>query len=282
VITEYLTELLDSLDGVPSRHRRRILTEVEDHLLSAAAELHAAGLTVADAEHEALLRFGPATSLGRLFARQAADGAAARGARVALALALAVSWLSSPNNGVSTADLPLGLVPFISFQVALVAAGMTWLRAFRWQGCPDGAGRLLMRRGLTVVLGCAAVLGASEAVAIAGGARATWRDWIGLAAVGGLGGWCSWLRWRSRPADAARPGPLRVDPIGDLVAAGELLQRRLVRRWPVLGRPHLWLRGALLRLAAGVSRRRRLARWLDLNHHPWRFAAAAGWFAGSA
>ena len=44
MITDYLAELIGSLD-VPAARRRRIIAEVEDHLQSTAAELHASGLT---------------------------------------------------------------------------------------------------------------------------------------------------------------------------------------------------------------------------------------------
>ncbi len=45
MITDYLAELIGSLD-VPAARRRRIIAEVEDHLQSTAAELHASGYEV--------------------------------------------------------------------------------------------------------------------------------------------------------------------------------------------------------------------------------------------
>ncbi len=58
MITEYLVELLDGL-RVPARRRQRILDEVEDHLLTATAELHAAGLDAQHAEQDLGIRRPP-------------------------------------------------------------------------------------------------------------------------------------------------------------------------------------------------------------------------------
>ncbi len=60
MIDDYLADLLAQL-RLPTRRRRRIVAEVEDHLACAAAELHAEGLPPDQAEHEAVTAVRPRT-----------------------------------------------------------------------------------------------------------------------------------------------------------------------------------------------------------------------------
>ena len=86
MITDYLIELSGSLD-VPAARRRRIIAEVEDHLQSTAAELHASGYGTDVAEREAVRRFGSAQALAQTFHEDQAARAARTAGRASVLLA---------------------------------------------------------------------------------------------------------------------------------------------------------------------------------------------------
>jgi hypothetical protein len=69
-IEDCLDQLLRTTRADP-RTTRRLLDEVSDHLLEAAAELEAGGLARVDAEREAVLRFGPTSAVTRFASRRA-------------------------------------------------------------------------------------------------------------------------------------------------------------------------------------------------------------------
>jgi uncharacterized protein YukE len=85
--------------------RRRLLAEVEDHLRSTADELAAVGRSAAEAEREAVARFGAAAEVAHGFAHATASSTAraalawagaaflAYGATALLFIATAPSWL---------------------------------------------------------------------------------------------------------------------------------------------------------------------------------------------
>ena len=74
-IERYLDELFDRLAGQGAAGRRA-LTEVEDHLRTAATDAVASGLAVDQAEHAAVTRFGSPAMVARQM--RSADGATRR------------------------------------------------------------------------------------------------------------------------------------------------------------------------------------------------------------
>ncbi len=85
-IDSYLDELADFL-AVSPRRARRILAEVEDHLISARESLVDAGFEIADAEREAVDRFGSAASVAHGFNRRLMSGVIPTVESIALPLA---------------------------------------------------------------------------------------------------------------------------------------------------------------------------------------------------
>ena len=71
-IQRYLEDLRDRLAAVPDCDR--ILTEAEDHLVEAAAELQQTGLPATEAERSATLRFGEPQAVAERFIRQFKQG----------------------------------------------------------------------------------------------------------------------------------------------------------------------------------------------------------------
>jgi len=195
MITDYLLELLEEL-RLPTRRRRRILVEVEDHLACAAAELHAGGLEVREAERESVRRFGPAAELAHTFVVQEAALGGRRVARGAGALAALLGLLVlGPTGGVlawGSRPGPVGLALFVLPQVALVAAGLTLVRVWRAgpSGGPRGARLALVLRGALVVVSCTVgtvVCAAVDAIASSSGwTPAAWPALGGLALGGAV------------------------------------------------------------------------------------------------
>ena len=152
MITDHLLALDAALD-VPGRRRRRILAEVEDHLLSAAAELHAQGLPAVEAERLAVAHFGDPAALTHQFVR---DERARRGARVGLLsvpLALVAGWLGIRGSVVMGVPFPVGAVAFVLAQVGLVAGGLSGARALllRRRTGPTAELTVLVERGFIAV-----------------------------------------------------------------------------------------------------------------------------------
>jgi hypothetical protein len=84
-IEDYLDELLRRTHADP-RTTRRLLDEANDHLSTAAAELEAAGMPRADAEREAVRRFGPVAELARASWRHSFAALVAETLRAAILL----------------------------------------------------------------------------------------------------------------------------------------------------------------------------------------------------
>jgi hypothetical protein len=295
VITDYLLELLDEL-RVPTRRRRRILAEVEDHLTCAAAELHAGGLDVGDAEREAARRFGPANQVARAFVEQEAALGGKRAARASglLAALLAVFMLAPPGVVLRDHGFPAGLVMFVLAQVALVAGGLTLVRAWgaASEGGPRGPRLFLILRGGLVVVACAAgamTYGIADALTTSAGPHGTLTAWLGLAGVA-LGatataatlakGW----RGASVAGMASLAGsPEDADALADFRAVAVLMLTRLQRRAPMLD-AIVGHAAALPPACSVVAQPRALhdSAWLDLRRHPWRCALTVATLAGVA
>jgi HAAS len=258
VITEYLLELLDEL-RLPGRRRRRIVAEVEDHLTTSAAELHASGLDPHAAEREAVRRFGPAAELAGAFVEQEAAAGGKRAARAAgvLGVLFAALALGPAGHTVDAQPFPSGLVHFFLAQVALVAAALTLLRLWRAapEGGPTGARLVLVMRGASVVLACAVAMVAYDAVLAARGPR-VW-PLLGALLAGVVLALPALVRgWRlaaASTAATARPGS-GDDAMADLAT----ISARLT------GAP------TLFRIAERVHAR------------PWRFAVTVAVLAGAA
>ncbi len=64
-IEDFLDDLLGALSGHPPRETRHLLIEAEAHLRDAVAEAIASGMTLEDAERDAVRRFGSPAQLAR-------------------------------------------------------------------------------------------------------------------------------------------------------------------------------------------------------------------------
>jgi vacuolar-type H+-ATPase subunit H len=172
--------------------RRRLLAEAEDHLRSTADELVRAGRSAADAEREAVARFGAAADVARAFAYAAASSTAraavawsaavflAYGAAAMLFLVSAPSWLR---------DFPHGAPSMFALQVAAVALAVTAVRAVRWRGAlilDEERLRLVANGALTAALAVGAGASAELLVALTRPAAAPWGDVAALIAAFGL------------------------------------------------------------------------------------------------
>jgi hypothetical protein len=252
MITEYLVALSARL-ALPARRRRRILAEVEDHLLASAAELHADGLSAADAEREAITRFGESSALARIFTAGEAARTAGRLGHVALVLGVLVAFTLAPARGLPNGALT-GVLSFTLLQVALVTGALTWwrARAARAVGSLTGAGLDRVRRGALVVGGGGA-LGTLD-VALRGLDGPLPDPAVIAAALTGVGSVaCLAAAWRCRRLAVAGAAP--ADPV-------------------------MTLAGGIVRLVA--RRAPRLARWFDLARRPWRAATLTAAAAGLA
>lgn len=134
-IRAYLTELEQQL-----RRRRaprlRLLREVEDHLRDTVEELTASGAAEADAEAEAVRRFGAAANVAARFAASAASTTTHRAVDLAsLAfVGYVASFLAFANSASSAVrDFPQGTPSFFAIQLAAVALGLAFVRSWRWR-----------------------------------------------------------------------------------------------------------------------------------------------------
>jgi len=257
MITEYLAQLLDEL-RLPRRRRRRIVAEVEDHLWSAAADLHASGLEPDAAEREAVRRFGPASAVARAFVEQEGAAAGTRLARASgvLGVLCAVLVLGPPGRAFEAQPFPSGLIDFVLGQVALVAGTLTLLRGLRAtaEGGPAGTRLALVLRGAVVVLACTAVTVAHDAALTVGG-------WAVLAvlAVGSIVTGVMLVRGlrfaAAAGASAARFGP-SDDALADLEAVARIAIERFGLRVPNVAprlRAHPWRLAVSLAVLAGLA-----------------------------
>jgi hypothetical protein len=162
--------------------RRRLLAEAEDHLRSTAAELVRAGRSAADAEREAVARFGAAPDVARGFAHAAASSTAraavawaaaaflAYGVTATLFLVTAPSWLR---------DFPHGAPSTLALQVAAVALGVTAVRVLQWRRTrvlDEERLSLVANGALTAAVAVAVGAGAELFVALTRPAAAPWGD----------------------------------------------------------------------------------------------------------
>jgi hypothetical protein len=140
---------------------------------------------------------------------------------------------------------PTGLVAFVLTQVALVAGGLTLVRA--WRAAPAGGPRgprlLLVLRGGLVVVRCAVgtvTYGIADALTTSAGSDGTLTAWLGLAVLTlGAAATAATLSrsWRgARVAGIASVAGSREDSdaLADLRAVGVLTLVRLQRRVPML------------------------------------------------
>lgn len=210
LIDAYLVELGYSVARLPDRDD--IVAETEDHLRSTVDALVAGGASPADAEHQALARFGSAALVSRVFLEEAKRGAAvsttftrragiaAVAAPVLLLTALATGSIASsrqPLSGVSVilaiggvgaaavalAGLRkrhggLGLIGRVAFWLAVVAVPL----ALPWGYA--GLVVLAVEIGLVVLLYGVAMLRAGILPRAAVGVFAfTWPGWAPVAWV---------------------------------------------------------------------------------------------------
>lgn len=248
-IAAYLRRLDEEL-RLNRAPRKRLLTEAEDHLCSVADELIADGRSAADAEREAVARFGAAAQVARRFAHAAASSTArtavfwtglaflAYTVTALLFVFTAPSWLR---------DFPHGAPSMLALQVAGVAVALTAVRALHWRRSlviDEERLRLVANGALVATLAVGAGAVGELLVALTRPAAAPWGDaWpliasFGVVAVVGL------------PAVlAATAGYVRADALDSLparpVAGGRLtLADDIAAVVPRLGRP---VRAALQR-----------------------------------
>jgi hypothetical protein len=275
MITDYLAELIGSLD-VPAARRRRIIAEVEDHLQSTAAGLHASGYEVDAAEREAVRRFGPAQALVQTFHEDEAARAARTAGRASLLLAALLVLTEVNPPGILTwgrAGFPAGVLGFVFGQIALVAAGLTLVRLNRARETrgPRGVRLTLVLRGARVITACAWVtlLCGLTVVHDAHGAPPP-ASTISLLSLAAVVVFLTGVLRRSRHrASAAGVDPGAVptadeDALADLTTLGTHALARFGYRVPSLG-------GA-----------RRLGTILHMRRHPWRLATLVALGAGLA
>jgi hypothetical protein len=169
--------------------RRRLLAEVEDHLRSTADELAAVGRSAAEAEREAVARFGAAAEVAHGFAHATASSTAraalawagaaflAYGATALLFIATAPSWLR---------DFPHAAPSTLALQVAAVALAVTAVRALRWRRAlviDEERLRLVANGALIAVLAVGVGAAAELLVALTRPAAAPWSDASALIAT---------------------------------------------------------------------------------------------------
>ena len=275
MITDYLIELIGSLD-VPAARRRRIIAEVEDHLHSTAAELHANGYDTDAAEREAVRRFGPADALVQSFHEDEAARAARTAGRASVLLAALLVLIEVSPPGILTwgrAGFPAGVLGFVFGQIALVAGGLTLVRLHRARETrgPRGIRLTLVLRGARVVMACAWVtlFCGVAVVRDAHGAPppASTIALAGLAATVVV--FTGVLRRSRRRASAAGVDPAGVptpdeDALADLTAIAAGLLARFGHR------------------TASVPRAPWMSTVRSVRRHPWRFAVVVALAAGLA
>jgi hypothetical protein len=134
-IDDYLSELEREL-RLRRAPRARLLAEVEGHLRDLSAELAADEHSPADAESQAVARFGDAATVAARFAQATASTTAQRAvnaasaALVGYAAVLVIFATASPV----LRDFPQGAASFFAFQLATVSLGVALVRSLRWRG----------------------------------------------------------------------------------------------------------------------------------------------------
>lgn len=162
-IEDYLDELLRQTRA-DARTTRRLLDEASDHLHETAAELHSGGLSLPEAESQAVQRFGPVRPIARATFRRSFMALVVETLRAALFLA----------------------------GCGLIAIGISGLVALVMN---LSVGRSFVG-GQTVFPG----LGPEASVAETADDAVVLRVLAGLAGLGLLLGYLAWRRYRPRPA----------------------------------------------------------------------------------
>ena len=288
MIETYLQELERGLD-VPRRLRRRIVDEARDHLCELSARGQELGLGEEEAERQAVAAFGPADTVAHDFHQQLASRSAHRSSTltavvVVALLGLCCLALSVPSgaHGSWAASGPYALIAWFGGQVALVAGALALARSLRYraEGGAVPSDRLAdIYRPNAVALACAGALVIALAIgasAHSGSLRGVWAIAVvaGTAVLGllALAAATSVARSlaRARPIAAAPRG----DAVGDLLALALLVPDVLERGAPRLAAGLRSAGGCVEATATGLrTRAPRLAHWLDLRAHPWRFCA---------
>jgi hypothetical protein len=136
-IADYLDSLAQEL-RLKRAPRRRLLAEVEDHLRSCADEL-GADVDRAEAERQAIERFGAAATVARHFAHTVAAASARRSAYW-LGLAFAVYATALVAFALTAdarfTDFPQGAPSALALQVGAIAVALSLVRALRWRREP--------------------------------------------------------------------------------------------------------------------------------------------------
>jgi hypothetical protein len=159
--------------------RRRLLAEAEDHLRSAAEELVAGRRSFADAEQEAIERFGTPPEVAHRFAHAKASSTAraavgwAAAAFLAYCTAALVFLAAAPDW---LRDFPHGAPSTLALQVAAVALALTAIRFRRRRVFDEERLRLIANGALTAALAVAAGAGAELFIALTRPAAAPWAD----------------------------------------------------------------------------------------------------------
>ncbi len=292
MISDYLLELRQAL-RLPTRRRGRILVEVEDHLICAAAELHADGVAADEAERQALARFGSAQQLAGALIDQEATIEGTRTARSSglLAVLLALVLVGPLGRLVPWGryDFPWSIAGFVLAQVALVAGALSVARALCAApiGGPSGHRLRFLLRGGAVVVGCGTLI-VTGAALLGAFADTGWTplDWGALALVMLLVIATGVELVRSaRVAAAATPtssdSATPADALADLQAFVLLAVAKLGQRIPALRRPLTASVNAADAWARSIrDYAPRISAWLDLRGHPKRFALSVSLGAG--
>jgi hypothetical protein len=187
-IASYLG-LLDEELRLRRAPRRRLLAEAEDHLRSSAEELVGGGRSAADAEREAVARFGAASDLARRFAHAAASSTARAAVAWAGVAFLAYAAAAMLFAGVAPnwlRDFPHGAPSMLALQVAAVALAVTAVRALhrrRSLAIDEERLRLVANGALTAALALTAGAGAELLLALTRPAAAPWADATALIAA---------------------------------------------------------------------------------------------------
>lgn len=163
MIEQYLRRLASLL---PETRRGRFLREAEEHLRDAAAAHETRGLDRDAAEAAAVEAFGPAETVARAFAAEAAVHSTRRAAAVAILtlLALVIPLYAIPENTLPPApwaEKPTHLAVQQTLAIALYAAALVLAAA----GAAASFTRLA--RVTAPLLGIAALAGAAAAVVCA-------------------------------------------------------------------------------------------------------------------
>ena len=167
-ISDYIAELELQL-----RRRRvlrvRLLREVEDHLRDSVEELIAGGMASADAEGEAVRRFGAAADVATRFSAFAAASVARRAlnlAALALAAYVVCFLVFSATASAAVRDFPQGAASFFAVQLAGVALLAAFVRSWRWRHVSTPPAELtFITRGVTLAVGALLAAAVAEALA---------------------------------------------------------------------------------------------------------------------